>query len=111
MVTPTFKIISPVIMKSKRLVAGILFFLTMGNTCSGQKESNEKQRQSLGEYWFVMYSKGTRWQDSTTKKHLDQDHIDYIINLRKTGKIITGGAFSDRMSWTGFEIFSCKTKE
>jgi uncharacterized protein YciI len=31
--------------------------------------------------------------------------------LRKTGKIITGGAFPDKDTWIGFEIYNCKTKE
>lgn len=68
--------------------------------------------QSLGQYWFVMYSQGPNWgQDSTAKTKLDQEHIKYIIGLRTTGKIITGGAFTDKAAWIGFEIYNCKTKE
>ena len=77
-----------------------------------QKESNEKQMQSLGQYWVVMYSKGSNLQqDSTTMAQISQEHITYIIGLRKIGKIITGGAFTDTAAWKGFEIYNCKTKE
>jgi hypothetical protein len=33
------------------------------------------------------------------------------VSLRKTGKIVTGGAFTDKAAWIGFEIYDCKTKE
>jgi uncharacterized protein YciI len=73
---------------------------------------NGHQIQSLGQYWFVMYDKGSNWeQDSTTKAKLDREHIDYIVGLRKTGTIVTGGAFADNAGWIGFEIYNCKTKE
>ena len=68
--------------------------------------------QSLGQYWFVMYSKGSNWgQDSATKVKISNEHINYIVSLRKTRKIITGGAFTDKATWSGFEIYNCKTKE
>jgi uncharacterized protein YciI len=99
-------------MKSFQSIGCVLFFLITCNLCRGQqKDSSQKQLQSLGQYWFVMYSKGLNWQDSATKKKIDQTHINYIISLRKTGKIIAGGSFSDRVLWTGFEIYDCKTKE
>ena len=100
-------------MKSLQSNICILFFLVISDVCLGQqKESNGNQIQSLGQYWFVMYSKGPNWgQDSTAKIKLDQEHINYIISLRKTGKIITGGAFTDKAVWIGFEIYNCKTKE
>jgi uncharacterized protein YciI len=100
-------------MKSLQSIICILFFLVIGEVCLGQqKESNGKQMQSLGQYWFVMYNKGPNWaQDSTAKIKLDQEHINYIISLRKTGKIITGGAFTDKAAWAGFEIYDCETKE
>jgi len=99
-------------MKSLQSNACILFFFAICNICVGQQNaSGEKQIQSLGKYWFVMYSKGSNWDDSVTKKKIDQEHINYIVNMRKTGVIITGGAFTDRVNWTGFEIYNCKTKE
>jgi len=59
-----------------------------------------------------MFSKGSNWgQDSATKKKLFQEHIHYIISQRDTGKLITGGAFLDKGTWIGFEIYSCKTME
>jgi uncharacterized protein YciI len=99
-------------MKSLQSIGCILFFLAIGNTCMGQqKDSSGTQKISLGSYWFVMYSKGSNWDDSATKKKIDQEHINYIVSLRKTGKIITGGAFTDKVLWAGFEIYDCKTKE
>ena len=99
-------------MKSLRSTGCILFFLVICNICMGQqKDSGGTQKPSLGGYWFVMYSKGSNWNDSATKKKIDQVHINYIVSLRKTGKIITGGAFTDKAVWTGFEIYNCKTKE
>jgi len=100
-------------MKQLQSTICILFFLVTSEVCLGQqKESNGNQIQSLGQYWFVMYSKGSNWgQDSTAKIKLDQEHIKYIIGLRTTGKIITGGAFTDKAAWIGFEIYNCKTKE
>ena len=99
-------------MKSVQSIGWILFFLVICNICVGQqKDSSEKQLQSLGQYWFVMYSKGSNWQDSLTKKKIDQVHINYIVSLRKIRKIIAGGAFTDRLVWTGFEIYNCKSKE
>jgi uncharacterized protein YciI len=66
----------------------------------------------MGHYWFVMFSKGSNWgQDSATTAKLFQEHIHYIISQRETGKIITGGAFLDKATWIGFEIYSCKTSE
>ena len=100
-------------MKSLQSNICVLLFLLISAGCLGQqKESSGKQVQSLGQYWFVMYSKGPSWgQDSTAKVKLDQEHINYIISLRKAGKIISGGAFTDRTAWIGFEIYNCKTKE
>jgi len=100
-------------MKSLQSNICVLLFLLISEGCLGQqKESSGKQVQSLGQYWFVMYSKGPSWgQDSTAKVKLDQEHINYIISLRKAGKIISGGAFTDRAAWIGFEIYNCKTKE
>jgi uncharacterized protein YciI len=98
-------------MKTKLLLAvSLLVFL---KPCLGQQqESGGKQMQSLRQYWFVMYSNGSnQGRDSTARKKLDQEHIGYIINLRKTGKIVTGGAFTDKGDWNGFEIYNCKTKE
>jgi hypothetical protein len=98
-------------MKSLQSIIWILFFLVISELCFGQqKESNGTQMQSFGQYWFVMYSKGPNWQDSTAKIKF-QEHINYLIGLRKTGGIITGGAFTDKAAWTGFEIYNCKTKE
>ncbi len=77
---------------------------------SDLKEGN--QGQSLGHYWFVMFSKGSTWgQDSATTTKLFQDHIQYIISQRGTRKIITGGPFLDKVTWIGFEIYSCTTSE
>jgi uncharacterized protein YciI len=100
-------------MKSLQSIICILFFLVISDVCLGQqKESNGKQIPSLGQYWFVIYSKGPNWeQDSIAKIKFEQEHINYIISLRKTGKIITGGAFTDKAVWIGFEIYNCKTKE
>lgn len=99
-------------MKLLRSTACILFFLVTCDLCIGQqKESNGKQTQSLGQYWFVMYSKGSNWEDSVTKKKINQEHINYIVSQREAGKIITGGAFLDKIAWVGFEIYNCKTKE
>ena len=68
--------------------------------------------QSLGHYWFVMFNKGSNWgQDSAVTAKLFQEHIHYIISQRKTGKIITGGAFLDEAAWIGFEIYSGTTSE
>ena len=59
-----------------------------------------------------MYSKGTnRNQDSATRAQKSMEHINYIVSLRKSGKIITGGAFLDNATWVGFEIYNCETKE
>jgi uncharacterized protein YciI len=59
-----------------------------------------------------MYRKGSNWdQDSATKVKISLEHINYIIGLRKIGKIITGGAFLDKATWTGFEIYNCETKD
>lgn len=98
-------------MKSKLLLT--LLLLGSLNLCIGQqKESGEKQIPSLGKYWFVMYSKGPDWnQDSVIKAKISKEHIDYILVLRKTGKIITGGAFLDKEIWAGFEIYNGETKE
>jgi uncharacterized protein YciI len=98
-------------MKTKPLLT--ISLLEVLNICIGQqKESGEKQTPSLGKYWFVMYGKGPGWeQDSVTKTKISQEHINYIVSLRKTGKIITGGAFLDKAIWTGFEIYDCETKE
>jgi uncharacterized protein YciI len=90
-----------------------IFFLLLCEICIGQqKGSAGNQLQSMGHYWFVMFSKGSAWgQDSATTARLFQDHIRYIISQRGTGKLITGGAFLDRVTWIGFEIYSCKTSE
>jgi uncharacterized protein YciI len=90
-----------------------IFFLLLCEICIGQqKGSAGNQVQSMGHYWFVMFSKGSAWgQDSATTARLFQDHIHYIISQRGTGKLITGGAFLDRVTWIGFEIYSCKTSE
>ncbi len=99
-------------MKSLRSKGCILFFSVICNICMGQqKDSTGTQAPSLGRYWFVMYSRGSNWNDSATKKKIDQVHIDYIVSFRKTGIIVTGGAFTDKAVWTGFEIYNCKTKE
>ena len=100
-------------MKPLQSIICILFFLMISEVCLGQqKESSGQQMSSLGQYWFVMYNKGPSWgQDSTAKIKLDQEHVTYIISLRKSGKIITGGAFTDKAAWIGFEIYSCKTEE
>jgi uncharacterized protein YciI len=99
-------------MKSFQSVIPILFFLTICNICIGQlKKSSGIQNGSLGAYWFVMYSRGSNWEDSVTKRKINQEHINYIVSLRESGKIITGGAFPDRALWTGFEIYNCKTRE
>jgi uncharacterized protein YciI/ketosteroid isomerase-like protein len=72
----------------------------------------ENQVQSIGHYWFVMFSKGSNWgQDSAATAKLFQEHIHYIMSQRKTDKIITGGAFLDKATWIGFEIYSCTTSE
>jgi ketosteroid isomerase-like protein/uncharacterized protein YciI len=76
------------------------------------RESDGAQVQSIGHYWYVMFSKGPNWgQDSATTSKLFQDHINYIMSQRETGKVITGGAFPDRATWLGFEIYGCKTTE
>jgi ketosteroid isomerase-like protein/uncharacterized protein YciI len=79
---------------------------------SNLKESEATQVQSIGHYWFVMFNKGSTWgQDSATTAKLFQEHIHYIISQRETGRIITGGAFLDKATWIGCEIYSCKTDE
>jgi uncharacterized protein YciI len=90
-----------------------IFFLLICEICEGQQKGSEgNQLQSLGHYWFVMFTKGSTWgQDSATAAKLFQDHIHYIISQRGTGKIITGGPFLDKADWVGFEIYSCKTSE
>jgi uncharacterized protein YciI len=99
-------------MKSFQSIICILFFLAASEVCFGQqKESNGTQKQSLGQYWFVMYSSSPTWGKDSTAMIKFQGHIKYLISLRKTGKIITGGAFTDKAAWVGFEIYNCKTKE
>jgi uncharacterized protein YciI len=99
-------------MKPVALIFSILFFSGIGGICMGQTtDSSARKLQGLGRYWFVMYSKGSNYQDSATRRKITQQHLDYIIGLRKSGKIITGGAFLDGVSWTGFEIYNCATSE
>ncbi len=99
-------------MKSLQSIICILFCLAAGEVCFGQqKESTGTQTQSLGQYWFVMYSASPNWGKDSTVKIKFQEHINYLIGLRKTGKIITGGAFTDKDAWIGCEIYNCKTKE
>jgi uncharacterized protein YciI len=100
-------------MKGMQSAIHSFLFLCFCNICIGQQnEPTGKQTQSLGKYWFVMYSKGVNGeQDSATKSKLMEDHINYIVNLRKIGKIVTGGAFLDKTPWMGFEIYNCKTME
>ncbi len=44
----------------------------------GQKELSKEQIPALGQYWFVMYSKGLHWQmDSTSKSKIEQKHLNY----------------------------------
>jgi uncharacterized protein YciI len=100
-------------MKALLSIRCIVLSLFISNICLGQQnESKDQQTQSLGQYYFVMYSKGPYLeQDSATKGKLIREHINYIVSLRKTGQIITGGAFTDKAAWIGFEIYDCKTKE
>ena len=100
-------------MKSLQSIMLFLSVLTICNKSQGQaKESNGKQTQTVAQYWFVMYSKGTNWErDSAARSKIGPEHINYIVGLRKTGKIIAGGAFTDGVLWTGCEIYNCKTKE
>jgi len=53
-------------MKTKLLLTVLLFGLRI---CSGQENKpGEQQTQSLGKHWFVMYRKGSNWdQNSATK--------------------------------------------
>jgi uncharacterized protein YciI len=98
----------------RSLHSGIcIFILLMGEICAGQqKGSAGNQVQSMGHYWFVMFSRGANWgHDSVTTAKLFQEHIHYIIRQRETGKIITGGAFLDKATWIGFEIYSCLTSK
>jgi uncharacterized protein YciI len=90
-----------------------IFFLLIGEVCLGQQKGLEgNQVQSMGHYWFVMFSKGSNWgQDSAATAKLFQDHIHYIISQMGTRKIITGGPFLDNATWIGFEIYSCTTSE
>jgi uncharacterized protein YciI len=98
--------------KSLRSVICIFFLLNCAICIGQQKGSEGNQVQSMGHYWFVMFSKGSNWgQDSATTAKLFQEHIQYIISQRGTGKLITGGAFSDKVTWIGFEIYSYKTSE
>jgi hypothetical protein len=77
-----------------------------------QNAASSKQTQSLGKYWFVMYSKGSNWgQDTASQKKIFAEHINYIVSLRGVGKIVTGGAFLDNAPWVGCEIYNCETKE
>jgi uncharacterized protein YciI len=98
-------------MKTKLLLT--VFFFGLLGTCLGQEmKPGEQQTQSLGKYWFVMYRKGSNWdQDSATKVKTSLEHINCILALRKIGEIITGGAFLDKATWTGFEICNCETKD
>jgi polyisoprenoid-binding protein YceI len=69
-------------MRSLQSIICILFFLVSGEVCLGQKkESNGKQMQSLGQYQFVMYSRGPNWaQDSTAK--IKSAHVNYNTSLK-----------------------------
>jgi|SRR5580700_7455208 uncharacterized protein YciI len=99
-------------MKSFPLILSILLFSATGCICLGQNtDSSGGKMQGLGKYWFVLYTKGPNFQDSVTRRKIFQQHLDYIIGLRKSGKIITGGAFEDRSSLAGFEIYNCTTSE
>jgi uncharacterized protein YciI len=94
----------------KKVLAGILYITILLIVQS--QDAAGQQTVTLGKYWFVMYRNGeNRRIDSAARKKLDQEHIAFIINLRKTGNIITGGAFTDGGAWNGFEIYHADTKE
>ncbi len=78
----------------------------------GQKELSKEQIPALGQYWFVMYSKGLHWQmDLTSKSKIEQKHLDYSWVQLKAGKLISAGPFTDKINWTGCLIYNCQSKE
>ena len=96
----------------KRLTA-ILFVLFACNACvAQQQESAGQAAPAIGHYWFVMYKTGTTGDvDSARRTKVTGEHIAYIVGLRKSAKIIAGGAFADQAGLIGFQIYNCPIKE
>lgn len=91
-----------------------IFLLTLfsNRSFAQQNHAGKDPVPPLGQFWFVMYSKGPGWNiDSTSKQKKDREHIDYIMGLMKEGKFITGGFFPDNGAWTGILIYNSKTRE
>jgi len=65
----------------------------------------------LKDYFFVMLTDGpNNNQDSVTEVKLMAGHVSNLFRLKKMGKLILSGPFTDQGKWFGMFFFDCKTE-
>jgi hypothetical protein len=97
--------------KMKSRIALILG-LVVSNLLYAQHESkpNTVNGIPLRDYFFVMLTDGPNNKpDSATESKLISGHISNLFRLKKMGKLILSGAFTDQGKWFGLFFFDCKT--
>lgn len=65
----------------------------------------------LKDYFFVMLTDGPNAnQDSAEEAKLISGHVTNLFRLKKMGKLILSGPFTDQGKWFGMFFFDCKTE-
>jgi uncharacterized protein YciI len=96
-------------MKNKMaLILGLIF----SNLLCAQDAAinNSVNGIPLKDYFFVMLTDGpNNNQDSVTEAKLMSGHVSNLFWLKKMGKLILSGPFTDHGKWFGLFFFDCRT--
>jgi uncharacterized protein len=90
------------------LVTGMIICCSL--PAQDTSKNNTVNGMELRDCFFVMLTDGPNSHpDSATEAKIMGGHVATILRLKKMGKLLLSGFFTDRAKWFGLYILDCKT--
>src|SRR5512135_3196739 len=99
-------------MKNCKLIVFLAFSIITFFCKSVSAQTDIEKEFQMKQYMFVLLKAGpNRDQDSTTRAHIQEGHLNNISRLVKEKKMVLAGPFLDESTYLGIFIFDVSTPE
>lgn len=99
----------------KRLYALFVVLLVASPFVLSQQKSETKTepQHKLVEFHMAILKRGPKWTDTENEetKRLHQQHLEYVMSLLDSGKLIIAGPFTDGGEISGIFVFRAKSAD
>ena len=91
----------------------VLALLIWPSTSIAQNQQAATPESKLVQFQMAILKRGPKWSTNPAKDENDvhKRHVDYVLSLLKSGKIVIAGPFRDDSEFVGIYIFRTKSAD